>query len=187
MLKPRLDNPNEIRQQVWRELEKACLDRHHAWRTPVMATTSSDDSVNARTVVLRKVDRFNQSLMIFTDQRSLKVREIIKQPKAVFAFWSPRLNWHLRVEVEVSVMKDLTMLNTLWQTIKDSPSVMDYLHAQAPGTALAKATTGQAPATENNQFAVLTAAVIKIDWLELSREGHRRAKITNDNWEWLVP
>lgn len=186
-MKPKFDNPNDIRQQVWRELEKACHDRHHAWRTPVMATSSSDDSVNARTVVLRKVDRLNQSLMIFTDQRSLKLREILKQPKAVFVFWSTRLNWQLRVDVEVSVMTDLTMLNALWQTVKDGPSAMDYLRAEAPGTTLTNTMTEHETVIDNHQFTVLTAAVKKIDWLELSREGHRRANISSDTWEWLVP
>jgi pyridoxamine 5'-phosphate oxidase len=187
MIKPRLENPNDIRQQVWRELEKAVHNRHHDWRTPVMATVSSDDSVNARTVVLRQVDQLNQSLMIYTDQRSLKVREIIKQPKAVFAFWSKRLNWQLRVDVEVSVMSDLKILNTLWETVRDSPSAMDYLGTQAPGTSLTKVIAGQESAIELHHFTVLTAVVKKIDWLELSREGHRRALITPDSWEWLAP
>jgi len=187
MIKPRLEKPNEIRQQVWRELEKACHDRHHAWRTPVMATTSCDDSLNARTVVLRKVDQLNQSLMIYTDQRSLKVREIIKQPKAVFVFWSKRLNWQLRVYVEVSEMSDSTLLNNLWESVKNSPNAMDYLGIQAPGTAIKNLEAGQEPEIEHHQFTVLTAVVKKIDWLELSREGHRRALITNDSLEWLAP
>jgi len=187
MIKPRLENPNDIRQQVWRELEKACHDRHHAWRTPVMATTSSDDSVNARTVVLRKVDQLNQSLMIYTDQRSLKVREIVKQPKAVFVFWSKRLNWQLRADVEVSVMSDLTLLNTLWESVKDGPSAMDYLGAKPPGTPLKSVMGGQESAIEHHRFNVLTAVVKKIDWLELSRGGHRRALITADAFEWLAP
>lgn len=186
-MKPKLEKPNDIRQRVWRELEKACHDRHHDWRTPVMATTSIDDSINARTVVLRKVDQLNQSFMIFTDQRSLKVREILKQPKAMFVFWSARLNWQLRVDVEVSMMTDLTMLNALWQTVKDGPSAMDYLRAEAPGAALTNTMTVQEAVIETNQFAVLTAVVKQIDWLELSREGHRRANISSDTWKWLVP
>ena len=52
-----LQTPHEIREQIWRELTRASQDRHHAWRTPVLATVDGDGFANARVVVLRKVDR----------------------------------------------------------------------------------------------------------------------------------
>lgn len=76
----------EIRQQIWKELGRASQDRHHAWRTPVLATTGQDGTVNARTVVLRSVDQAGQTLQFFTDQRSPKVAEIANEPKAMFVF-----------------------------------------------------------------------------------------------------
>jgi pyridoxamine 5'-phosphate oxidase len=48
------------------------------------------------------VDQASQTLQIFTDQRSPKVVEIVNEPKAIFVFWSARLNWQLRVRVCVS-------------------------------------------------------------------------------------
>jgi hypothetical protein len=115
------------------------------------------------------------------------VLEIVKQPKAVFVFWSKRLNWQLRADVEVSVMSDLTLLNTLWESVKDGPSAMDYLGAKPPGTPLKSVMGGQESAIEHHRFNVLIAVVKKIDWLELSRGGHRRALITADAFEWLAP
>jgi pyridoxine/pyridoxamine 5'-phosphate oxidase len=55
-MKHGLDTSQDIRQQIWKELGRASVDRHHAWRTPVLATVGCDGSPNARTVVLRKVD-----------------------------------------------------------------------------------------------------------------------------------
>lgn len=34
------------------------------------------------------------------------VSELTKEPKAVLAFWRGRLNWQLRVKVEISVATD---------------------------------------------------------------------------------
>lgn len=73
---PPLDTPDEIRQRIWRELGRASLDRHHAWRTPVLATTACDGNANARTVVLRRADASLGTLLFFTDQRSGKVADI---------------------------------------------------------------------------------------------------------------
>ncbi len=95
-------------------LGRASVDRHHAWRTPVLATVGCDGSPNARTVVLRKVDTHQQTLCFYTDARSAKVNELKKEPKAVLAFWSGRLNWQLRVKVEISVATDGPELQALW-------------------------------------------------------------------------
>lgn len=36
-------------------------------------------------------------------------------------------------------------------------------------------------------FTILQAHVVEIDWLELGREGHRRAKLVDESWQWLNP
>lgn len=88
-----LREPQDIRQQIWKELGRASVDRHHEWRTPVLATVGCDGSPNARTVVLSKVDAKLLTFCFYTDARSEKVSELAKEPKAVFVFWSLRLNW----------------------------------------------------------------------------------------------
>ena len=44
---------------------------------------------------------------------------------------------------------------------------------------------GSTPAREF--FAVITAQVLTIDWLELHREGHRRAIFDKDGARWVQP
>jgi pyridoxine/pyridoxamine 5'-phosphate oxidase len=60
----------EIRERTWIELDRAVHDRHHEWRTPVLATVGEDGKPNARTVVLRQADAKLQSLQFYTDRRS---------------------------------------------------------------------------------------------------------------------
>jgi hypothetical protein len=36
-------------------------------------------------------------------------------------------------------------------------------------------------------FAVLRAKLLEMDWLELSRSGHRRAKLSEQTWHWVTP
>ena len=45
-MKKDVQTPQEIRQQIWMELGRASQDRHHAWRTPVLATVGVDGAVN---------------------------------------------------------------------------------------------------------------------------------------------
>jgi pyridoxamine 5'-phosphate oxidase len=182
-----LREPQDIRQQIWKELGRASVDRHHEWRTPVLATVGCDGSPNARTVVLRKVDARLLTFCFYTDARSAKVSEITKEPKAVLAFWSGRLNWQLRVKVEISVATDGPEIQALWQRIQQSASATDYMASASPGT---ERTTGFRTAQNlsgDHHFALLNAQVLQMDWLELGRGGHRRASMSADTWQWLVP
>jgi pyridoxamine 5'-phosphate oxidase len=83
---PPLQTPQEIRHRIWQELVRASQDRHHAWRTPVLASVGRDGAANARTVVLRHADAADQTLRIYTDRRSPKLSEIATDPHALFVF-----------------------------------------------------------------------------------------------------
>jgi len=199
-----LKTSEDIREQIWKELGRATHDRHHAWRTPVLATATEGggvNGVNARTVVLRGAQAKHQLLEIYTDQRSSKVAELSAQPNACLVFWSPRLHWQLRVQAEWSIQTTGAEVASRWQAVRQTKSAGDYMTYLAPGASLPQGEgdgegegnlqgAGLAPvakAVEENYFAILQARVIEIDWLELGREQHRRAKWVGEAWQWLSP
>jgi len=187
-MKNYFQTPQEIRQQIWKELGRASQDRHHAWRTPVLATAGSDGTVNARTVVLRDVDVAQQMLRIYTDRRSPKVSELATEPDALFVFWSTRLSWQLRVRVAMSTQTAGPLVEAHWQGVQQSAAAADYLvGAAAPGTPCPEAQSASTAPHTNHNFALLSAQVREIDWLELGRTGHRRARLLADTWQWLTP
>ena len=177
------------------ELRRAAQDRHHAWRTPVIATVDSNGMPNARTVVLRAVDASRAQLHFYTDARSPKVIEIIRQPCALLVFWSKRLNWQLRVRVGMAIRTDGPDVEAVWERVSQSASAGDYLSSLAPGDSLASLDEGSGPAADTSmmaeasghQLAIITAQVTEIDWLELARGGHRRARIGAESWDWVAP
>lgn len=174
----------ELVQRIWSELLRATVDRHHEWRTPVLATTSAPGVPQARTVVLRGADAQAAQLVFYTDSRSPKVAELHAAPAAVLVFWSQRLKWQLRADVRTQIHTQGTWVESAWARVSQSAAAGDYLALQAPGSALDPA----APAGgEQHHFAVVTAHVEQLDWLELSREGHRRAKLVGGEVRWLAP
>ena len=177
--------PHEIQQRIWRELGRATQDRHHAWRTPVLATTGADATPEARTIVLREADSSLSSLRFYTDSRSPKVLELISQPRASLVFWSKRLNWQLRVHVSFTIHATGHVVDSVWSRVSQSATAADYLSARVPGTPLSAPTLDLLP--DQHHLAVMHAVVQEIDWLELARDGHRRARFSGKTWEWLVP
>jgi pyridoxamine 5'-phosphate oxidase len=185
MTPPRLADLEEIRAAVWRELRLACRDKAHAWRTPALATRSADGA-EARTVVLREADDVSQTLCVFTDARASKVAELQAQPRATLLLWSPALSWQLRLRVLVDVHTDGLAVTSRWARLQHSPAAQDYLAPSPPGSPALASATPQA-VHQRHFFAVLSARVLAMDWLELRPEGHRRAQFDAQGACWLTP
>jgi pyridoxamine 5'-phosphate oxidase len=117
----------------------------------------------------------------------VKVSELAKEPQAIFVFWSSRLNWQLRVKAAISVITNGPELQALWQRIQQSPSAADYQAPVAPGTKRPDLQSSADTGNGDHHFALLNARVLQMDWLELGKGGHRRARLSADNWQWLVP
>ena len=177
----------EIRERVWAELGRAVHDRHHQWRTPVLATVGKGGSPSARTVVLRHADAQLHKLHVYTDRRSPKTAELLRQPAALLVFWSKRLNWQLRVRAELAVQTTGPQVDAVWDRLGQSAAAGDYLSIDAPGDELPVGQTAPSDAKGMHHLAILVAKVQEIDWLELRRSGHRRAAFGEDTWQWRVP
>ena len=180
----------DIRLRIWMELQRAVNDRHHEWRTPVLATLGADGLPQARTVVLRQVHIQRGQLQIYTDRRSPKVAEMTVTPGVTLAFWSKRLGWQIRVQATTVVQHAGAEVNAVWAKVSQSPAAGDYLSALAPGELVGNPGVTSAAALNDaptHHLAIVTAQVQSIDWLELARSGHRRALIEANSWSWRVP
>ena len=191
----RLQALPEIEATLWRELSRAVHDRHHAWRLATLATVASvpdglppdDVQAEARSVVLRDCDAASRSLLFYTDARSAKAQQAQARPHGVLVLWSAALGWQLRLNVVLVLHTSGLQVSSRWAQLKLTPSAQDYLSPLPPGAAL-DGPAAAAPARDSrDHFAVLECRVQSIDWLELHREGHRRARFDAEGARWLVP
>ena len=185
---PRLVSLPEIERAIWQQLEAAPAERAHPWRTPVLATIDGD-AADARTVILREVAAADRRLVVYTDHRAGKVAQIAAHPRGTLALWSPALGWQLRCRVRLSVEAEGLGVTSRWARLQHTPAAQDYLAPASPGTALpASPQADAAPrGAQRAFFAVVTAEIESLDWLELHREGHRRARFDSLVARWLQP
>ena len=184
---PRLDSLPAIEAAVWRELASALRDKAHPWRTAVLATADGM-APDARTVVLREIDVDERRLRVYTDERAGKVTQLRKHPLGTLVMWSPELGWQLRCRVRLGVQASGLAVSSRWAQIRLSPAAQDYLSPVPPGTELPQ--SGEAPEGQTlarEFFAVMEAELLSLDWLELHRDGHRRARFDGDGARWLQP
>ena len=177
----------EIETALWRELAACVRDKAHPWRTPVLATVDGDGDhtrAEARTVVLRDADAGQRTLLLYTDTRAGKVPQLRAHPQGTLVMWSPALAWQLRCRVQLSAEDEGLAVSSRWATLRQSPGAQDYLSPLPPGSPLDMA---PAPGAKRHHFAVVTARIVEIDWLELHADGHRRASFSAQGAHWLQP
>jgi hypothetical protein len=180
----RIESLAQVEAQVWQELQRAAQQREHAWRTLVLATVHEGEA-QARTVLLREVDAAARALLFFTDARSAKVAQIAAQPVGTLLCWSAPLGWQLRLRVQLQVQDSGLQVSSRWARLKLTPAAQDYLSPLPPGSPLGG--HGAPERATRNHFAVVTAQVLSMDWLELHADGHRRAHFGADGAAWLQP
>jgi hypothetical protein len=186
----RLQALPQIEAALWRELSRAVRDRHHAWRVATLATVAaSADGVQpeARSVVLRDCDRDARRLLVYTDARSAKAQQAERRPQGVLVLWSAALGWQLRLNVALVLHTGGLQVSSRWAQLKLTPAAQDYLSPLPPGTPLADTPEATPERHSRGHFAVLECQVQSTDWLELHREGHRRARFDGDGARWIAP
>lgn len=179
----RLPTLDAIEARVWAELAAAPQDKQHGWRLAVLATIDGDHA-DARSVVLRDVDAASRSLVFYTDARSPKVRQFEAHPQGTVVLWSQRLGWQLRLRVSLALEASGLAVSSRWARLKMTPAAHDYLSPLPPGSALERP---QVERGSREHFAVVTATIDSIDWLELHPDGQRRALFDADGRRWLAP
>ncbi|MEO8057366.1 MAG: pyridoxamine 5'-phosphate oxidase [Burkholderiales bacterium] len=190
----RLATLAEIQTEVWQQLERAAHDKQHGWRTAVLATVDGE-AADARTVILREVDPRQKQLITFSDDRAGKVAQLLKHPRGTVVMWSALLGWQLRCRVLLSLEMTGLAATSRWASVKLTPAAQDYLARLPPGTPLnapqgKRAPVASPPAPEpltREYFAVISAQVVGLDWLELHAEGHRRAIFDDQGARWVQP
>ncbi len=190
----RLQALPEIEAALWRELARAVRDRHHAWRLATLATVSAQaDGVHpeARTVVLRDCEcdpeRGVRRLLVYTDARSAKAQQAGRRPQGVLVLWSAALGWQLRLQVALVLHTRGLQVSSRWAQLQLTPAAQDYLAPRPPGTPLGDGREAAPDRDSRGHFAVLECQVQSTDWLELHRDGHRRARFDAEGARWLVP
>jgi general stress protein 26 len=174
--------------EIKSELNNGITEYGHPFRFFTLGTTSINNSPNLRTVVFRDFSE-NLNVSFFTDERSEKVAEIIKNPKISILLYHPEKRVQLKIEGNASIIKDDKTIAKYWNNIDDN-SKNDYTTILPPGSRVKKISEVEYLNNEN-YFCAVTIQPQKIEYLKLAKPNHIKIKYTKEgdlwNGEFLVP
>ena len=170
-----------------RELSFGHSKKRHPFRNFVLATTENGKP-KQRTVVLRKT-LLDSSLVIYTDKRTQKIKDIQKNPEFSALFYDSKKLLQIRVEGKAELITDKEQIATYWHTVQAS-SRKDYTTSVAPGTPLQNP-DAVVYKSEENYFCPVKLTPNTIEYLRLKRPNHLRILFSRIKTVWsgdfLVP
>lgn len=175
-------NTNPI-QQCLAEVGNALTQRGDAWRIASLATVDSAGVPQVRKVVVRAVDVEACRVLVYTDRRSGKFSELTAQPLGSLLLWCAERQQQVRMQCRASLLRDVA---AHWSQVSANHGLRDYATVMAPGATLEDELTMDLAQAEQN-FCVLAFEVLSIDRLWLSREGHRRQRLSADGVQDICP
>ncbi len=187
-------DPTAIYNSIWSFLEKGVADRNSPFHTPTLITLEGDYA-GARTLVLRGIDKEALVLRFHTDKRSKKVEQININHNALLHIYSQHDKLQLRFKTNLSLHANEPLVDNAWEKSYGMSKIC-YQVGDTPGSAIESPDAYKYLPEVNNDgkdnFIVILAKIIEIEWLYLSCDGHQRAKFTHNKSNelevtWLVP
>lgn len=112
----RPDELEKVPQEIWQYL--AAGDGH--WRTPVIASAAPGGGADARTVVVRSVDREAREMVFFTDRRSRKLAQLQADPAVCLVVYDDER--HLQARLYGRALRERVpgALDAWWEHLSDT-------------------------------------------------------------------
>ncbi len=182
--------------RIWERWTQAVDRKGDPFRTVALATSSPEHGASARMVVLRAVEPSERWLEFHTDARSGKIADLSDDPRATLLFWDPAAQLQLRAEGRVALYGADTREAAERFAKLGSGARRTYRTEQPAGVPLERPealrfTLSSWDDPASTSFVVARLTVERIDWLQLSDEGQRRAEIVYQEagatQRWIAP
>ncbi len=181
--------PATILEMEYKELQKATKDGKHEYHCFYFATINSK-TPKLRTVVLRALDKDNNTLSFHTDLRSNKVKEIQSNKNVSALFYDKKRRVQIRLQGKAQLDENSNKLKKIWSSMRPE-SKLCYMGPFAPGERLdqfqpnlpnhnAQNITSQNNKKGYEKFCRVTIYLKSLDWLQLEHSGHRRIYFSFD-------
>ena len=169
---------------AWQMIARGTHDKRSAFNTPVLSTQSADGP-QSRVWVLRAFDLPTRTLTFHTDLRSEKIIQLAADSHVALNFYDAARKVQIRINGVATVHSNCELSRQRWQASR--PSSLRCFAGASPGAMSLHPTSGLPAHLEGREperselaeaesnFAVVTIATHRLEWLHLHTRGQRRA------------
>lgn len=167
---------------AWSCMEAAARERDGSARLVTLATTGPEGP-EARTLILRDVDRAADAVTLWTNLLSGKVEQLRADPRAALLFWDGGTQVQVRLRTIVTIASGQ---EDAWHALPPQGRA-NYATDPAPGTCLLSPDEAAMPDVSEEVFSRLICHVREMEVLTLATTPHQRAVFSPGRAVWLAP
>ncbi len=172
---------NEILSSLRNEIKFGYLKRKHPFRYFSLGS-SINQKINQRTVVLRNLSE-DDEIYIYTDYRSQKIKEFSANKNASALFYHPKKLLQIHMQGKIQIITSGKEYEKEWQKVQGN-SKKDFVTELPPGEPINNPDEVKYK-EEQHHFCLLKLQIQQIEYLQLKRPNHIRARYTkNEKNEW---
>ncbi|MEM6628998.1 MAG: pyridoxamine 5'-phosphate oxidase family protein [Bacteroidota bacterium] len=180
----------EVWQVAWDYLRRAAVDKGHPMRYLTLATSGPPD-IGLRMVVLREIQQ-DLSLLMYTDARSAKVRQIRENSLTSILAYHPKHKVQIRLQGESLLHQRDVLAQAAWQRVQGPPQKA-YNSLLPPGEEVSTPSEAHRWPEEMDEghFCLIQFRPLELEVLQLNGLAHIRALFTisanERKGKWIVP
>lgn len=187
--------PEQAFSTVINELKKGSSDSRHPFRYLSLATFDpQSQEPNIRMLILREVQK-DKSLVLYTDKRTDKVKELERLNNAALLFWHDHHKVQVTVKSTIELHRNNDVSQQYWKQDVHGPAQKAYTPIIEPGTAIEQPSEAHSWPEEytDEHFCVINCIPYEIQILQLGGKKHSRLQFLKDEdtgeWSggWIAP
>ena len=168
---------------IFSELRKAASKKKHPFKNVVLTTVKEQNPLS-RWVIFRKLT-MEQNLLVYTDSRSEKIKNLRKNPNCGLLFYNNRQGLQIYFNAVSTIHQKNELTKKYWQGIVGKSSE-NYTTVNPPGSPINSIDKGHITDKDLNDkhFSIIEFIPVNMKILQLSRDGHIRVNFVKINNEW---
>ena len=188
---PQLIEYQQVANETWRRLADCADDRSHPMRLVSMCSVDESGRPAARLMGIRGVDPGAGLLWFYSDRRAGKMEQLRRTPAVALVAYDPRDAVQLRIAGEAGVHLSDHVAERHWEQITMAADHVSWLSEIDPESAGAQADPKLSAMVESarhlptgtgrDSFGVIEVRVDEIEWLQVSGNEQRCAKLRREN------
>ena len=176
---------------AWQLWGRGTVDRHSAFHAPVVTSVDVAGNPQARTMILRAVDRETRTMRFHTDARSAKMLHWKLNSNICILGYDASKKIQLRVNGRVVLHTTGAVADDAWKNSRPESRV-GYSVKILPGSVVdTPGDASQSDGEGRENFAVVMVGVDSLEWIYLNAAGNRRALFSWSDGvlksDWLQP
>ena len=173
----------EIPSIIFSELRKAASKKKHPFKNVVLTTVKEQNPLS-RWVIFRKLT-MEQNLLVYTDSRSEKIKNLRKNSNSGLLFYNNRQGLQIYFNAVSTIHQKNELTKKYWQGIVGKSSE-NYTTVNPPGSPINSIDKGHITDKDLNDkhFSIIEFKPVNMKILQLSRDGHIRVNFVKINNEW---